>query len=75
MPIQTIFRNVEFAADEPFRERRLPFEHFLPRRAPDQLLRFARPEFGRLPDRFAIHSPILSQAFDPRLAAEIRCVV
>src|SRR5262245_14376915 len=48
MPIQTIFRNVEFAAREPFRERWCPFEDLLPWRAPDQLLRFARPEFGRL---------------------------
>jgi hypothetical protein len=72
MPIQTIFRNVEFAAHEPFRERRLPFDNSLPRRAPDQLLRFARPELGRLPDRFSIHSPILSQALDPRFTAETR---
>src|SRR5947207_11626504 len=73
MPVQTIFRNVQFAADEPFREGRLPFDYFLPWRAPGQFLRFARPELGRLSDRFSIHSPILSQALDPRLAAEIRC--
>src|SRR5438067_6937326 len=72
MPVQTIFRNVQFAADEPFREGRLPFDYFLPRRAPGQFLRFARPELGRLSDRFSIHSPILSQALDPRLAAESR---
>ena len=30
MSIQTIFREIEFAADEPFRERRFPFEHFPP---------------------------------------------
>src|SRR5437763_14649696 len=72
MPVQTIFRNVQFAADEPFREGRLPFDYFLPWRAPGQFLRFARPELGRLSDRFSIHSPILSQALDPRLAAESR---
>ena len=72
MPVQAIFRNVQFPADEPFRERRFPFEDLLPRRPPDQLLRFAHPELGRLPDRFSIHSPILSQALDPRLAAESR---
>src|SRR5689334_6198284 len=70
MPVQTIFRNVQFPANEPFRERRLPFEDLLPRLAPDQLLRFARPKLGRLPNRFAIHSAILCQAPDPRLAAE-----
>ena len=72
MPVQTIFGNVQFPAHEPFRERRLPFENLFPRRAPDQLLRFARPELGRLPDRFSIHSPILSQALDPRITAETR---
>src|ERR1700756_2026024 len=36
MPVQTIFRNVEFAAYEPLGEWRVPFEHFFPRRAPDQ---------------------------------------
>src|SRR4029450_5059810 len=72
MSVQTISRNVQFPADEPFRERRLPFEDLLPRRAPDQFLRFARPELGRLPDGFSIHSPILSQALDPRFTAESR---
>src|SRR5215831_3919365 len=71
VPVQTIFGNVQFAADEPFRERRIPFEHFSPRRAPDQLLRFACPEFRRLPNRLSIHSAILSQTFDPCLAAEV----
>ena len=52
MPVQAIFGNVQFPAHEPFRERRLPFEDLLPRRTPDQLLRFARPELGRLADRF-----------------------
>src|SRR6266513_1963607 len=73
MPVQAIFRNVQFPADEPFRERRFPFEDLLPRRAPGQLLRFAHPELGRLPDRFSIHSPILNQALDPRFTAETRC--
>ena len=71
--VQTIFRNVEFAAHEPFRKRRLPFDNLFPRRAPDQLLRFARPELGRLPDGLSIHSPILSQALDLRFTAETRC--
>src|SRR5512143_2665812 len=70
MAVQAIFRNIEFPADEPFRERRLPFKDLLPRRAPDQFLRFARPELGRLPDRFSIQASILSQALDPCLTAE-----
>src|SRR5215217_2178992 len=72
MTVQAIFRNVEFPTYEPFRERWLPLDNLFPRRSPDQLLRFARPKFGRLPDRFAIHSPILSQTLDSRLTAEIR---
>src|SRR5437879_7249907 len=73
MPVQAIFRNVQFPADEPFREWRFPFEDFFPRRAPDQLPRFACPELGRLLDRFSMHSPILSQALDPRFTPESRC--
>ena len=30
MPVQTIFRDIQFPADEPFRERRLPFDNLLP---------------------------------------------
>ena len=73
MPVQTIFRNVQFSADKPFRERRFPFDNLLPRRSPDQFLRFTRPELGRLPDRFSIHSPILSEALDSRFTAETGC--
>src|SRR4029434_1371522 len=71
MPIQTIFRNIEFAADEPFRERRFPFEDLFPSRAPDQLTSLARPEFCRLPDRFSIHTPILIETFDSCVFREI----
>src|SRR5262245_10127496 len=73
MTVQTILRNVQFSADKPFRERRFPFDNLLPRRPPDQFLRFTRPELGRLPDRFSIHSPVLRQALDPRFIAETRC--
>src|ERR1700730_2975823 len=34
MPIQAVFRNVEFASDEPLRERRFPLEHRFPSCAP-----------------------------------------
>jgi hypothetical protein len=50
VPIQTIFRNVEFASDEPLHKRGFPFQHFFPSSAPDQLTRFAPPEFCRLAD-------------------------
>src|SRR5436190_1581260 len=34
MPIQAVFRNVEFASDEPLRKGGFPFEHRLPSCAP-----------------------------------------
>jgi len=71
MPIQTVFGDIELAADEPLRERRFPLENLFPRRLPDQLTRFARPEFCRLLDRLTIHPPILTETFDPRLLREI----
>src|SRR5882724_3724686 len=71
MPIQTILRDIEFPAHEPLRERRLPLENFFPRRAPDQLARFARPEFCRLPDRFPVHPPILTKTLDSRVFGEV----
>src|SRR6266702_1951483 len=66
MPIQTIFRDVEFAAHEPLREWCFPFENFFPRCPPDQLACFACPEFCRLPDGFPVHPPILIKTFDSR---------
>src|SRR5437899_81072 len=71
MSIKTIFRDVKFAADEPLRERRLPFEDLFPLSAPDQLARFSSPEFCRLPDRFSVHPPILTETFNSRLSAEV----
>src|ERR1041384_2655163 len=70
MSIQTIFREIEFAADKPFRERRFPFEHFSPALLPQKFARLARPEFIRMLDRLAVHSPILGDTLDPRLLRE-----
>ena len=71
MSIKTIFRDVEFSTDEPLRERRLPFENLFPFGAPDELARFSSPEFCRLPHRFPVHPPILTEAFDSRPPAEV----
>src|SRR5262245_25661722 len=71
--VQAILRNIESSADEPFREWGFPFDDLLPRPAPDQFLGFTRPEPSRLPDRFSIHSAVLSQALDPSLTTETRC--
>src|SRR5438094_9339921 len=71
MPVEAIFRNIEFAAYEPLREWRFPFQNFFPWRPPDQLIRFTCPEFRRLPDRFSIHPPILLEAFDSRRVCKV----
>ena len=71
MSIQTVFGNVNFAADEPFREGSFPFEDFFPWRVPDQLIRFTRPKFSGLLDRFSVHPPVLGETFDPRFFREI----
>ena len=55
MPVETVLRNIQFAADEPLRERLFPFENRLPLFLPDQKLRgLLRPEFLRVFYRFAI---------------------
>ena len=71
MSVQTIFRDIEFAADKPLRQRRFPLENFFPRRAPEKFIRFACPEFVRLLDRFSIHPPVLIQALNTSLLREI----
>src|SRR4029078_3886471 len=73
MAVQAIFRNVQFPAYEPFRERRLPLDNLVPRLTPGHVLRFSCPTLGRLVDRFSIHSAVLSQTLDPRLTAEAGC--
>jgi len=69
--VETIFRDVEFAADEPLGERRFPFHHFLPSGTPKEFACFSRPELFRLSNGFSIHPAILNETFDARLAAEV----
>ena len=71
MSIKTVFGEIEFTADKPFRERRLPLEHAPPPFAPKKLARFPRPEFVRPLDRFAIHPPVLFETFDPRFFCKL----
>src|SRR5207249_10767616 len=49
VPVETIHRGVEFAAEEPFRVGRLPVEDLGPRTAPLELLRPVRPISFRVP--------------------------
>src|SRR6478672_9496773 len=71
MSIEAVLGQIEFSADEPLRERRLPIDHALPALPPNQLARLARPEFFRAIDRFAVHPSILVEALDPRPLREI----
>src|ERR1044071_1982702 len=71
MAVETILRNVQFPAHEPLRERRSPFEHFRPSLLPNELLRFAGPEFLRLIDRLAIHPLILLETSNPSALREL----
>ena len=71
MSIETVFGNVQLPADEPLCKRRLPLEDLFPSCPPDEFACLSRPKFCGLPDGFAVHSPILSETFDPRLAAEV----
>src|SRR5690349_993610 len=71
MPIETIFRDVDLAADKPFRERRLPFQDFFPWLLPVEIARFTGPEFFRMSQRFAMHPPVLLEATDPGLLRKI----
>ena len=70
MSIQAVLGKIDFAADEPSRERHFPFQDFSPRFLPGKFLRFARPEFARLLDRLAIHPLILREVFDERFGRE-----
>src|SRR4030095_2675952 len=71
MSIQTVLGKIQLSTDEPFRERRFPFEHFPPTLPPQKLACLARPELVRGFDRFAIHPPVLREILDPRLLREL----
>ena len=64
MSVETIFRNIQFPPNEPFREWRAPGKNFCPGRLPFQLARFFRPELRRIRDLFAIQLLILGQTLD-----------
>jgi len=55
MPVDAVFGDIEFPADEPLGEGSLPFEDLAVRLAPDQMfLRLAVPEFLWGVDRLAV---------------------
>ena len=54
MTVDAIFTYIQFATDEPLRERCLPVEDLVPLFAPVEFLGFARPELVRLFNRFLV---------------------
>src|SRR5262249_26622223 len=54
VPVDAIDRDVQLAADEPLRLRRLPVEDLLPRPVPVELLREALPEADVVPLGLAV---------------------
>ena len=64
MTVETIFRNVQLSADEPFGEGSFPLKHPLPRLVPSQFFGFTTPKLVRLPNRFPVHFLVLGQALD-----------
>ncbi len=70
MAVEAVVRKVDLSADEPFCERLVPLQEFLPRFEPVKFLRHARPEFRRRLDRFGVELAILREGFDVGLFGE-----
>jgi hypothetical protein len=64
MTIEAIFRDIELAADKPFRERQAPIEDSGPFFAPEQFGGLFRPKFLRRFDRFRIQLLVLGEGLD-----------
>src|SRR5207247_5041489 len=57
--IQAVLRDVQLAADEPLRVRRLPLEHLRERLPPEQGLRLLRPETLEIALRALVDARVL----------------
>ena len=70
MTVQAVIGYVEFAADKPLGERKLPFQHLVPRFKPVQFTRDAGPEFLGMLFGAAVNQLIFFQALDVRSGSE-----
>src|SRR5262249_19646399 len=70
--IETVVGDVQRAADEPLRERRLPVEHALPARAPAQLSGHVGPESFWIVERAAVQRVVGCTARNARSGGERR---
>ena len=68
MAVETVDARVDASADEPFRVRRLPVEHRIPRAGPFELRREPRPKAFRIALRLVVDPLVV----DDRLRAECR---
>jgi hypothetical protein len=64
VPVQTVVREIDLAADEPLRPGAIPFENFVPLLEPVQFAGNARPEFFGLVDRFLIEMLVFIERLD-----------
>jgi hypothetical protein len=72
VPVETVERGVELAADKPFRFGHFPFEHFVPLAGPVELPSQFAPEPGRIVLRPLPHFEVLRFALDVRGGGEFR---
>jgi len=70
VPIQTVVRNIQLAADEPLGKWQLPIQHSIPGLEPAEFRGYVRPKFLGLLLGFFVDALIFSQAFDMSLVPE-----
>jgi len=68
--VETVVGQVDLAADKPFGPRAIPFENFVPRLEPVQLVGDAAPEFVGVVDRFFVNAFVLGEALHLSVSAE-----
>src|SRR5436190_17409257 len=70
MPIQTVVRDVQLAADKPLRVWRLPLQHFVPSFEPVKFLGHTRPKAFRIGCCFRTQALELCRRFYVRLCGK-----
>ena len=71
VPVETVMREVELAADEPFRPRDVPLENLLPWLEPVELASRCRPRRFGVAFGFGVEALVVGDALDMRLRAEV----
>src|SRR5665213_685740 len=71
MPVNAVMRQIDLAADEPFRPWRVPVEHFPPWLKPVQFMRYVAPESLRVAVGIRAQPFIVGDGFDVCPGTEI----